>query len=182
MFHRPNMTIALLALTLIALMHTALPSHANQDGVERAEMINLQKALKLYRGFERESRHLHLLQANSIIAVQAGWNKGDLAYGTHVDLLKEAAESLILPKIKRLKARLGSNKNLSEDDKQRFGEAVDQMLTVISLSRDIFEALGASDIDRANAIYHEQSLPLFEAIWATNYTLISEAERKFPKR
>lgn len=158
-------------------------SASGQSGSdERAELIRSQNSLRLFREFEQDSRHLYFLQANAIIAVQGGWNEGDLGYGSHAALLAEAAESLLLPKFKRLSARLNNNDDLSDEEKQRFLDSVEQILVLVELSKSISGSLKNGDLETAILLYHDQATPLFESIWATNYTLISEAERKFPRR
>ncbi len=174
--------IPLIVLCATLAVTYSVPAYGQSESDERDEMVRIQNSLKLIRAFEHDSRHLYYLQANAIIADQGGWNEGELAYGTRADLLGEAAESLLLPKFKRLSSRLGNNKNLSDQEKTRLLEAVDQMLRAVYLSNSIAEALNASDLDLAIKLYHDQSVPLFEAVWATNYTLISEAERRFPRR
>ncbi|WP_170336641.1 hypothetical protein [Ruegeria arenilitoris] len=149
---------------------------------ERAELIRTQNSLTLFRKFEQDSRHLYFLQANAIIAVQGGWNEGDLGYGTHAALLGEAAESLLLPKFKRLSARLDTNAYLNEEEKRRLQESVAQVLVLVDLSQSISDALKDGNLETAILLYHDQATPIFESIWATNYTLISEAERRLPRR
>ena len=175
---------ALIFVILGSVFMTVKPSPVSGQSVaeERAELIKTQNALRIFREFDQDSRHLYFLQANAIIAVQGGWNEGELAYGTLADLLGEAAESLLLPKFKRLSSRLESNKNLSDLEKARLLEAVEQSLEAVDLSMTMANALNARDLETALALYHEQSVPLFEAVWATTYTLISEAERQFPRR
>jgi hypothetical protein len=116
--------------TSYLLVAIALSASANGQSVdtERTELIRTQNALKIFRAFEQDSRHLYFVQANAIIAVQGGWNEGELAYGTYADLLRETAESLLLPNFKRLSARIGSNKNLSDEEKTRMTEAAEQMI------------------------------------------------------
>ena len=169
-------------LCTMALITLTTPVHGQSDTDERAELIRTQNALRILREFEHDSRHLYFLQANAIIAVHGGWNEGDLAYATHSSLLGEAAESLLLPKFKRLSARLASNKNFSDEEKSRLQSAVDQILQLVEHSKSITEALNAGDPKLAIAIYHDQSVPKFVAIWAANYTLISEAEKRFPRK
>jgi len=167
----------------LSMPSTMTPSaHAQNEVSERSELIKIQNALRLFREFEHDSRHLFFLKATAIISFEGGWMARDAAEGlSYAENLREVARNLYLPKSNRLLARLEKNKILNDDEKARLAEVAEQMLELIALSQTIAEALDAGDGAAANSLFHEESFPRFKSIWATNYTLISNAERRFPR-
>ena len=60
-------------------------------------------------------------------------------------------------------------------------EAAQQMLSLVALSKTIADTLDEGDSKAANALFHDEAFAVFKSIWATNHTLISNAERRFPR-
>jgi gamma-glutamyl phosphate reductase len=61
-------------------------------------------------------------------------------------------------------------------------EAIEDMQAVLDVSTEIRLLIEAGDLDAANTLFQEETVPLFNEIWGVSHTLISEAERKFPIR
>jgi hypothetical protein len=159
------------------------PAYAQNEVTERSELIKIQNGLRLFREFEHDSRHLFFLMATAIISFEGGWMARDLAEGlSYAENLREVAKNQYLPKSNRFLARRENNKNLNDDEKARLAEVAEKMLELIALSKVIGDELDAGDGDAANTLFQEKAFPLFKSIWATNYTLISDAERRFPRR
>ena len=175
---------AMLIVAVLMMLPTFTPpAYAQDAATERSELIKLQNALRLFREFEYDSRHLFFLMATAIISFEGGWMARDAGEGlSYAENLREVGKNQFLPKYNRLLVRLKNNENLSGNEKASLTEVAEQMLVLIELSKAVADALDAGDGDRANSLFHEKSFPLFKAIWATNYTLISNAEKRFPRR
>jgi hypothetical protein len=173
-------------LTMIAILVPSANLVSGQESKpvaldERAAMIKEQNWLRVLRAFERESRHLYYLQSNAMLSAYGGWSEGDFTYGDHILLVKEAGE-IIAENVNRLRYQLERGKWGAGEDIERLAEAVAQMQTAIGISIEISDLLRAGDLALANAAYRERSEPLFKSIWASNSTLVSGAERRFPRR
>lgn len=168
---------------VLALSVIATPVLVQENPAERVDMIRTQNALRLVRDFGYDSRHFHFLMTTAIISFEGGWMARDAAEGlSYAENLREVAKSQYLPKYNRLRARLETNKNLDEEEKAKVDAAVGQMLDLVALSHLVAEALDAGDGETANKLFHETAFPNFKDVWATNYTLATNAERRLPRR
>lgn len=172
-----------LAMALMMLSTIVAPAHAQNEEAERSELVRIQNSLRLFRELEHDSRHLYFLMSTAIISYEGGWMARDAAAGlSYAENLREVGKNQYLPKSNRLLARLGNNKNLNDDEKSRMSEVARRMLDLISLSNTIAAKLDEGDGDAANVLFREKAFPVFKSIWATNYTLMSDAENRFPRR
>ena len=172
-----------ITLATILLPFCAAPALSQNATIERAEMIKIQNALRLFRDFEHNSRHLYFLMTTAIISFEGGWMAREAAAGlSYAENLREVAKNQYLPQTNRLLARVDTNKNLGEREKARVKEAAGQMLELVALSKTIAEALDNGNGVEANKYFQEAALPVFKSIWAANYTLISTSESQFPRR
>jgi hypothetical protein len=168
---------------LIISLVIVAPVQAQDEVTERSEMIKTQNALRVFREFEYDSRHLYFIMSTAIISFEGGWFAREAALGlTYAENLREVGKNEYLPKSNRLLARLDSNKFLNDEEKARMSEVANQMLHLIELSNQIAAKLDVNDGDAANTQFREEAFPLFKSVWATNITLIGNAERRFPRR
>ena len=173
----------IIVLAIMLLPFYAAPTLAQNDTAERAEMIKIQNSLRLFRDFEHDSRHLYFLMTTAIISFEGGWMARDSASGlSYAENLREVAKNQYLPQTNRLLMRIETNKNLDEIGRARMTESAEQMLSLISLSKTIADALDDGRGSEVNRLFQEAAFPVFKSIWAANYTLISNAERRFPSR
>ena len=174
---------AVIVLAIMLLPFYAAPTLAQSDTAERAEMIKIQNSLRLFRDFEHDSRHLYFLMTTAIISFEGGWMAREAAAGlSYAENLREVAKNQYLPQTNRLLARIETNKNLDEVEKARMTESAEQMLSLISLSKTIAGVLDDGEGSEANSLFQDAAFPVFKSIWAANHTLISNAERRFPRR
>lgn len=174
---------AAITLAIMLLPFYAAPTLAQNNSVDRAEMIKIQNSLRLFRDFEHDSRHLYFLMTTAIISFEGGWMAREAAAGlSYAENLREVAKNQYLPQTNRLLARLDANKNLDEEEMARVKEAAEQMLELVALSKTIADALDNGKGAEANRLFQEVAFPVFKSIWAANHTLISNAESQFPHR
>ena len=169
---------------LLALMMSPMfigSANAQSELTERAQMIKTQNALRIFREFEQDSRYLYFIMTTAIISFEGGWMAREAAAGlSYAENLREVGKNLFLPKSNRLLARLDSNKNLNEKEKNRMSEV--EMLYLIELSNTIAAELDDGDGEAANVLFREKAFPVFKSIWAANHTLMNNAEKRFPRR
>ena len=154
---------------------------AESAEVSRAELIAQHKTIRLYREFDQLTRHLHFLLSNALLAVNGGWNDRDRRK-TQVEVLSEQISGTIPKEIGRLKARIGREKSLAEEDAARLSESLRVFKEAAVVVQRISDILEAGDVGAANIAYADEALPLFEETWRGIFTLISGAERAFPYR
>ncbi|MGI9371450.1 MAG: hypothetical protein ACR2OJ_03060 [Hyphomicrobiales bacterium] len=100
---------------------------------------------------------------------------------SYAENLREVAKNQYLPQTNRLLARIQTNKNLDDIEKARVTEVAEKMLGLIALSKTISDTLDDGKGSEANKLFQDRALPDFKSIWAATYTLISNAERRFPR-
>ena len=150
--------------------------------VERALILQQYRLLKKFHDFERQTRHFHYVLVNAVLSSYGGWRNLPEDYNaTQAGLIDGVIEKMS-PTINRTKARAGSFGGITEQEAAQLILSTSKFQELFVIGLRIRELLYAEELDAANLIYYNEALPLFESIWNSNYTLMTEAMRRLPKR
>ena len=149
---------------------------------ERSYLLQQHQLQEKFRAFERNTRHFHYVLVNAILSSYGGWRNLPEDYNaTQAGLIDGVIEKMA-PATNRMKARASGYPGISENEIQKLTDAVIKFQLLFPIGIRIRDHLYAEEFDEANGLYYKQALPLFEEIWSTNYTLLTEAARRIPRR
>lgn len=175
--------IAILLLSVFAFTASAQSTEPNSDlEAQHDFLVQQHNLLEKYRAFDRETRHFHYVVVNAILSSYGGWRNLPQDYNaTQIGLIDGVIDKMA-PEVNRMRVRASSYQGISEDEANQLIDAAAQFQELFVIGIQIRDHLYLDEIDEANGVYYEQALPLFEAIWNTNYTLMAQAARRLPTR
>lgn len=154
----------------------------NDSSVERTLILQQSRLLKTYREFDQQTRHFHYVVVNALLSAYGDWrNLPDDYNATQAGLIDGVIDKMA-PSVNRLKFRAAGFRGVSEEDAVILVASASKFQDLFEVGVKIRDLIYAEDIDAANLLYSEKALPLFETIWASNFTLISVTERRIPAR
>ena len=176
--------------TLLTLALILLPSItvAQQNGsTENVQsdhdiMLRQHQLLIKYRYFNQQTRHFHYVLVNAILASYGGWRNVPENYNATQAGLIDGVIDKMTPAVNRMKARAGGFDGITDKEAANLISSVSKFQELFGIGIKIRDLLYVEQLDAANLTYYDEALPLFESIWRSNYTLITEAERRIPKR
>jgi hypothetical protein len=154
----------------------------NDGAVKQTLILQQSRLMKKYHDFDRQTRHFHYVLVNAILSSYGGWRNLPENYNATQAGLIDGVIDKMSAATNRMKARANGFGGITEQEAAELIGSVTRFQELFEIGINIRDLLYAEDFDAANLTYYNEALPLFESIWNSNYTLISEARSRLPKR